>query len=56
VGSDLTWSLQATVGYNFTEKVFVELGYRYLDTDYQDGGFTYDVEQAGLYTGLSIRF
>jgi opacity protein-like surface antigen len=56
VGSDLTWSLQATVGYNFTSNVFVELGYRYLDTDYKDGGFTYDVEQSGLYTGLSIRF
>ena len=56
VSSDLAWSLQVTVGYNFTENVFAELGYRYLDTDYKDGGFTYDVEQAGLYTGLSIRF
>lgn len=54
--SELTWSLQATVGYNFTENVFAELGYRHLTTDYQDGGFTYDVDQAGLYTGLSIRF
>jgi opacity protein-like surface antigen len=56
VGADLSWSLQATVGYHFTENVFVELGYRYLDTDYKDGGFTYDAAQAGLYTGLSIRF
>lgn len=56
VSSELTWSLQATVGYNFTDKVFAELGYRILDTDYVDGGFTYDIEQAGLYTGLSIRF
>lgn len=56
VSSDFAWSLQATVGYNFTENVFAELGYRYLDTDYKDGGLTYDIEQAGLYTGLSIRF
>lgn len=56
VGSDLAWSLQATVGYQFTDNVFMELGYRYLETDYKDGGFSYDVEQTGLYTGLSIKF
>jgi opacity protein-like surface antigen len=56
VSSDLAWSLQATVGYNFTDHVFAELGYRYLATDYKDGGFSYDVDQAGIYTGLSIRF
>jgi len=56
VSSDLTWSLLATVGYHFTEDVHMELGYRYLHTDYDDGGFTYDIDQAGIYTGLSIRF
>jgi hypothetical protein len=56
VGSDLTWTMQGTFGYNFTEKVSAELGYRYLDTDYQDGAFTYDLAEAGFYTGLNIRF
>jgi hypothetical protein len=56
VGSDLTWTMQGTFGYNFTEKVSAELGYRYLDTDYQDGAFTYDIAEAGFYTGLNIRF
>jgi len=56
VNSDFTCLLQATVGYNFTKCVSAELGYRYLHTDYKDGGFTYDIDQAGLYTGLSFRF
>ena len=56
VSSDLTWSLQATVGYNFTPNVSAELGYRYLYTDFSDSGFVYDMAQAGIYTGLNIRF
>ena len=56
VGSDLTWSLQGTVGYRFTEKVSAELGYRYLDTDYKDGDFTYDMAEHGIFTGLNITF
>ena len=56
VGSDFVWTLQATVGYNFTEKVSADLGYRYMHTDYTNGGFTYDVATAGIYTSLNIRF
>lgn len=56
VGSDITWTLQGTLGYNFTNNVSAELGYRYLKTDYEDGAFTYDIAEAGIYTGLNIRF
>ncbi len=56
VSSDLTWSIEAAVGYNFTRNVSAELGYRYLYTDYSDGGFVYDMAEAGIYTGLNIRF
>ncbi len=56
VSSDITWSLEAAVGYNFTKNVSVELGYRYLYTDYSDGGFVYDMSQAGIYTGLNLKF
>ncbi len=56
VSSDITWSLEATVGYNFTRQVSAELGYRYLYTDYSNGGFDYEMAQAGIYTGLNIRF
>jgi opacity protein-like surface antigen len=56
VGSDLTWSVQGTVGYAFTPSVSLEAGYRYLDTDYVDGKFTYDVAQSGALIGVNIRF
>jgi opacity protein-like surface antigen len=56
VNSDFTWNLQATVGYNFTPCVSAEIGYRYFDTDYDDGGFTYDIAQAGLLLGVNFRF
>lgn len=56
VGSDLAWSLQGTVGYNFTESVSAEIGYRYLHTDYDNGRLTYDVAQAGAFVGLNINF
>ncbi len=56
VGSDLAWTLQATAGYNFTEKVSAELGYRYLHTDYRDGAFTYDIAPAGIFTSLNLKF
>lgn len=56
VGSDLAWTLQATVGYNFTQNVSAELGYRYLHTDYSNGSLDYDVAQAGLFTSLNIKF
>jgi opacity protein-like surface antigen len=36
--------------------VFAELGYRYLQTDYTDRGFTYDVAQSGLFIGMSMKF
>lgn len=56
VGSNLAWTLQATVGYNFNERFSAELGYRYLHTDYSEGSFDYDVAQAGIYTGFNFRF
>jgi opacity protein-like surface antigen len=56
VGSDFAWSLQGTVGYNFTDKVPSEIGYRYLQTDYEDGAFTYDIAEHGFYLGLNVRF
>lgn len=54
VGSELTWQLTAAVGYSFTESLAGLLGYRYLDYDYDDDGFVYDVAQSGLALGLRI--
>lgn len=56
VDSDFTWNLQGTVGYRFNKSVSLEVGYRYFDTDYSDGGFTYDVAQSGAVIGLNFNF
>lgn len=55
VSSDLTWSVEGTVVYNFSECIYTELGYRYLHTDYQED-FVYDMNQKGLFLGLGFVF
>ncbi len=52
--SDLVWLGYLGLGYQFNDKVALQAGYRYLDTDYEDGGFTWDIAQSGL--GLGISF
>lgn len=56
VGSHLALQALVTVGYNFSKNIFVEAGYRYIKTDYTNGGFTWDVAQGGAFLGLGIKF
>ena len=56
VGSDLMWDVNINLGYQWTKGFSTTLGYRYLDVDYEDGDFLYDVAQDGLVLGLSWRF
>lgn len=56
VSSDLVWQLQGTLGVNLSRSVFVEAGWRYLHTDYTNGGFTYDLAQSGAFLGLGFKF
>jgi hypothetical protein len=55
-GSDFMWDANVNLGYQWTETFSTTLGYRYLDVDYDDGDFLYDVSQDGLTLGLSWRF
>ncbi|MGC4017703.1 MAG: hypothetical protein QM755_24775 [Luteolibacter sp.] len=55
-GSDIAWSIQGTLGYNFTRSVSAEIGYRYFKTEYANRGFTYDIAQSGIYTGVNVKF
>lgn len=55
-GSDLMWDLNGNVGYEWTASFSTLVGYRYLDVDYDDNGFTYDVAQDGIILGLSWFF
>ncbi len=49
-----------TVGINFTDKLSLDLGYRWLDMDYTTGEgnqqFTYDVLTQGPVAGIGFRF
>jgi hypothetical protein len=56
VGSDFMWDANLNLGYQWTETFSTTIGYRYLDVDYEDGDFLYDVAQDGLILGLSWRF
>jgi len=56
VGSDLMWDANINLGYQWTDGFATTLGYRYLDVDYEDDGFLYDIAQDGTIIGLSWRF
>jgi hypothetical protein len=55
-GSQITWNTQATVGFNFTRNVFVEVGYRYMYVDYESSDFLYQVNSYGPFAGLGFKF
>ena len=56
VGSDFMWDAMLNLGYQWTATFSTTLGYRYLDVDYDEDDFLYDVYQDGLVVGLSWRF
>lgn len=55
-GSDFMWDVNANIGYQWSKMFSTTIGYRYLDVDYEDDGFLYDVAQQGPVMGLSWRF
>lgn len=55
-GSDLTWQVMTGVGYRTGESSEVFLGYRHLDIDYSDNGFTYDTVTSGIILGMNFSF
>ncbi len=54
--SDLVWFTGLGVGYRFNARFTGLLAYRYLDTDYERGGFKWDLVQSGLGLGLAINW
>lgn len=56
VSSDFMWDVNVNFGYQWSKAVATTIGYRYLDIDYEDDGFIYDVAQDGIIVGLSWRF
>jgi hypothetical protein len=57
VGSKVTWNLYGANGTSLSGITTVEIGYRYLYTDYITGGFEYDVAtKGGGFTGTRFPF
>jgi opacity protein-like surface antigen len=56
VASDEYWQALAGIGFHLTENATLALAYRVISTDYQDGRFSYDVENSGPNLGLVFRF
>jgi hypothetical protein len=56
MGSDFMWDAMLNLGYQWTPMFSTTIGYRYLDVDYDEDDFLYDVSQQGLVFGLSWRF
>jgi hypothetical protein len=59
-GSDFTWQLFPALGVSVTERLSLELGWRFLDTNYKTGEdnerFEYDVLTHGPALGFALRF
>lgn len=55
-GSDLTWSVLATINYAFNDRFAVSAGYKVLDVDYDRSGHVFDTRMSGPVLGLTYRF
>ncbi|HVV92841.1 MAG TPA: hypothetical protein VHD15_05420 [Hyphomicrobiales bacterium] len=55
-GSDLTWSVLATVNYVFSDRLSASAGYKVLDVDYDHSGHVYDTRLSGPVLGMTYRF
>lgn len=56
LGSDHFFDVNLNLGYQWTQTVATIIGYRYMEVDYDEDGFLYDVSQYGPLIGLSFRF
>lgn len=56
IESDESWQALGGLAFRMTEHTALALAYRVIATDYQDGGFTYDVEVSGPNLGLVVHF
>jgi hypothetical protein len=60
VGSDFVWQIFPTLTIGLGDRASFDLGYRWLDMNYEDGDgnelFRYDILTQGPVAGLTIRF
>lgn len=56
VGADLSWQVNAGIGFHLTRSIFSEITYRAYDVDYNHGGLDYDVFTHGVEVTTGITF
>ncbi|MFO0932951.1 MAG: hypothetical protein U1E39_09605 [Planctomycetota bacterium] len=56
VGSDFSWHVMAALGFKFNDHVAVELGWKHLDVDYEDGAYVFDVALSGPFLAFTFTF
>lgn len=56
VGCKLTWTAEAALGWQLSEHIFSEVGYRAFAQDYEDNGLTYDMITHGPQVTLGVIF
>lgn len=54
--ADIDWQVQGTLQYQFNNAFTLEAGYRYLDVDYDDDEFVWDVSMQGPVIGAKFKF
>lgn len=56
MASDLTWQLVGTLGFSIGDHFGIQLGYRHLYVDYEDGPFVYDMGMGGATVGMTFSW
>jgi hypothetical protein len=56
VGSDFVWNANLGVGFEITDNFDIAAGYRWLDYDFEEGDFTFDLQIAGPWIALVFKF
>ncbi|MGS0683062.1 hypothetical protein ACVBIL_18125 [Shewanella sp. 125m-7] len=56
VGSELSWALNFTLNQNLSDNWDVKYSFRYLDIDYEDNDFLFDMASSGFGLGVTYQF
>jgi opacity protein-like surface antigen len=56
VASDFAWNATAGVSVQLMDRLALLAGYRILDVDYEDDGFTYDAQMRGPWLAVMLDF
>ena len=56
VNSDMEWEIMPVVQYAFNDMFSAKVAYRWLDIDYEDSAFMFDVVTQGWLAGVGIKF